>query len=56
MRTSLAELGEFGVIARLAAALSFSPDVLVGIGDDAAFLDTGGGDPFPLALAASIRH
>lgn len=39
--TSIAELGEFGLIARLTAALSSSSDVLVGIGDDAAVLDTG---------------
>lgn len=39
--TSIAELGEFGLIARVAAAISQPSDVLVGIGDDAAVLDIG---------------
>jgi thiamine-monophosphate kinase len=35
------DLGEFGLIARLASRLGTRPDVIVGIGDDAAVLDLG---------------
>ena len=42
--TTIAELGEFGLIARLTAGLPPSPDVIVGVGDDAAILDVGGDD------------
>jgi len=38
----LSELGEFGFIDRIAARASGHPQVLVGIGDDAAVLDLGG--------------
>ncbi len=40
--TTIAELGEFGLIARLTAGLPQPTDVIVGVGDDAAILDTGG--------------
>jgi thiamine-monophosphate kinase len=40
--TTIAELGEFGLIARLTAGLPQSADVIVGVGDDAAVLDIGG--------------
>lgn len=40
--TTIAELGEFGLIARLTAGLPQPADVIVGVGDDAAVLDTGG--------------
>src|SRR6266536_1495664 len=40
--TSIAELGEFGLIARLTAGLPQPADIIVGVGDDAAVLDTGG--------------
>ncbi|HLJ81060.1 MAG TPA: thiamine-phosphate kinase [Ktedonobacterales bacterium] len=36
-----AELGEFGLIARLTRGLAARPDVLLGAGDDAALLDPG---------------
>ncbi len=39
MRVS--ELGEFGLIRRLTAGLETRPDVLLGVGDDAAILDPG---------------
>lgn len=38
-----ADLGEFGLIARLTQELETRPDVLVGAGDDAALLDPGEG-------------
>ena len=40
--TTIAELGEFGLIERLTAGLPQPTDVIVGVGDDAAILDTGG--------------
>ncbi len=40
---TVAELGEFGLIARLTAALSPSADVVTGVGDDAAILKAGAG-------------
>lgn len=40
--TTIAELGEFGLIARLTAGFSQPSDVILGVGDDAAILDTGG--------------
>ncbi len=40
--TSIAELGEFGLIARLTAGLPRLPGVILGVGDDAAILDIGG--------------
>jgi thiamine-monophosphate kinase len=40
--TTIAELGEFGLIARLTAGLPRPADVVVGVGDDAAVLDVGG--------------
>ncbi len=39
--TTIAELGEFGLIARLTSGLARSPDVIAGVGDDAAILDLG---------------
>lgn len=39
--TTIAELGEFGLIARITAGLPQSADVIVGVGDDAAVLDIG---------------
>lgn len=42
--TTVAELGEFGVIARITAGLPKSPDVIAGVGDDAAVLDIGGNE------------
>src|SRR6266536_535091 len=42
--TKIAELGEFGLIARLTAGLPPSPDVITGVGDDAAILDIGSND------------
>ena len=42
--TKIAELGEFGLIARLTASLPPSPDVIAGVGDDAAILDIGSND------------
>src|SRR5579885_2312341 len=38
----LDELGEFGLIARLTGDLGTRPDVMLGVGDDAAVLDLGG--------------
>ncbi len=40
--TTVSELGEFGLIARLTAGLPKSIDVILGVGDDAAILDIGG--------------
>src|SRR5258708_11181045 len=40
--TTIAELGEFGLSARITAGLPRSADVIVGVGDDAAVLDIGG--------------
>jgi thiamine-monophosphate kinase len=42
MRTS-ADLGEFGLIARLTRDLAPHPEVILGVGDDAAILEVGGG-------------
>ena len=53
--TSIAELGEFGLIARIAAAISQSSDVLVGIGDDAAVLDTGGDELLVATCDAQVE-
>src|SRR5947209_2262626 len=39
--TTIAELGEFGLIVRITAGLPQSADVIVGVGDDAAVLDIG---------------
>ena len=39
-----AQLGEFGLIARLTRGLERRPDVLLGVGDDAALLDIGADD------------
>ena len=38
---TIAELGEFGLIARITAGLPRYADVIVGVGDDAAVLDIG---------------
>jgi thiamine-monophosphate kinase len=53
--TSIAELGEFGLIARIAAAISQPSDVLVGIGDDAAVLDTGGDELLVATCDAQVE-
>jgi len=50
--TTIAELGEFGLIARLTSALSQTPEVILGVGDDAALLDIGG-SPFADLLVAT---
>ncbi len=47
--TTIADLGEFGLIARIAASLPANAGVVVGVGDDAAILDVGG----PLDLVAT---
>lgn len=39
--TRLSELGEFGLITRLTAGLTYGPGVVKGVGDDAAVLDYG---------------
>lgn len=38
---TVGDLGEFGIIARLTQGLSPRPDVVLGVGDDAALLDVG---------------
>ena len=53
--TSIAELGEFGLIARIAAAISQPSDVLVGIGDDAAVLDIGGDELLVATCDAQVE-
>jgi thiamine-monophosphate kinase len=40
--TTVAELGEFGLIARITGGLPPSSDVVIGVGDDAAVLDISG--------------
>jgi thiamine-monophosphate kinase len=47
--STLADLGEFGVIARLTQRWATRPDVLRGVGDDAAVLDVG--NPAEVLLA-----
>ena len=47
--TTIAELGEFGLIARLTAGLPQSTDVIVGAGDDAAILNIIGGNELVVA-------
>lgn len=42
--TTVAELGEFGLIARLTAGLPHTAAVIAGVGDDAAILDIGGSE------------
>jgi thiamine-monophosphate kinase len=41
---TIADLGEFGLIARLTQGWPAHPDVLLGVGDDAAILDVGNAD------------
>ncbi len=53
--TSIAELGEFGLIARITQALSSSSDVFLGIGDDAAVLDTGGDELLVATCDAQVE-
>ncbi len=43
MMTTVGDLGEFALIARLTAALPPDGGVVLGVGDDAALLDVGGG-------------
>lgn len=54
----LADLGEFGLIARLTRDLATRPDVALGIGDDAAALDFGGGNLLLATCDAQVagRH
>lgn len=53
--TTIAELGEFGLIARLTAGLPQPADVMVGVGDDAAVLDTGGDELIVATCDAQVE-
>src|SRR6266487_1162652 len=53
--TSIAELGEFGLIARLTAGLPPRADIIVGVGDDAAVLDTGGDELLVATCDAQVE-
>ncbi len=53
--TTIAELGEFGLIARITAGLPQSPDVIVGVGDDAAILDIGGEEVLVATCDAQVE-
>ena len=53
--TTIAELGEFGLIARITAGLPRSADVIVGVGDDAAVLDMGGGELLVATCDAQVE-
>jgi thiamine-monophosphate kinase len=55
MMSSVADLGEFGLIARIAAALPGNRDVVLGAGDDAAVLDVGGPDDLVATCDAQIE-
>ncbi|MBF6590980.1 MAG: thiamine-phosphate kinase [Ktedonobacterales bacterium] len=52
---SLAELGEFGLIARLTHHLESRPDVVLGVGDDAAVLDIGVGRQLVATCDAQVE-
>ncbi len=54
----LDELGEFGLIARLTGGSETRPDVLLGVGDDAAVLDLGGNGLLVATVDAQVegRH
>src|SRR5947207_13656297 len=53
--TTVGELGEFGLIARITAGLPQSPDVIVGVGDDAAILDIGGDEVLVATCDAQVE-
>lgn len=53
--TTVAELGEFGVIARITAGLPQFPDVIAGVGDDAAILDIGSNDVLVATCDAQVE-
>ena len=48
-------LGEFGVIAHLTEGLQSRPDVVRGVGDDAALLDTGAGELLVATCDAQVE-
>jgi thiamine-monophosphate kinase len=53
--TTIAELGEFGLIARITAGLPQSAGVIVGVGDDAAVLDIGCGELLVATCDAQVE-
>ena len=53
--TTVGELGEFGLIARITAGLPQSPDVIEGVGDDAAILDIGGEEVLVATCDAQVE-
>jgi thiamine-monophosphate kinase len=53
--TTIAEIGEFGLIARLTADLPRPSDVALGVGDDAAVLDIGGEDLLVATCDAQVE-
>src|SRR5256714_2308034 len=53
--TNVGELGEFGLIARITAGLPQSPDVIEGVGDDAAILDIGGEEVLVATCDAQVE-
>src|SRR6266568_1073888 len=53
--TTVGELGEFGLIARITAGLPLFPDVIVGVGDDAAILDIGGEEVLVATCDAQVE-
>jgi thiamine-monophosphate kinase len=53
--TTIAELGEFGLIARITAGLPRSAGVIVGVGDDAAILDIGCGELLVATCDAQVE-
>ncbi len=53
--TAVAEIGEFGLIARITTGLPQTADVIVGIGDDAAVLDIGGDELLVATCDAQVE-
>jgi thiamine-monophosphate kinase len=53
--TTIAELGEFGLIARLTAGLPQPASVIIGVGDDAAVLDIGGDELIVATCDAQVE-
>lgn len=53
--TTIAELGEFGLIARLTAGLPQPAGVIIGVGDDAAVLDIGGDELIVATCDAQVE-
>src|SRR2546421_2035397 len=51
----MAELGEFGLIARLTADLPHTSAVIAGVGDDAAILDIGGNELLVATCDAQVE-